>query len=269
MLTFMFLSSSFSFHFIFTYFQGESTNHHDYTEKPLERRELMRPVSQPLNSGRFDGESEYAKDFKAPGADAYARPPSPERVRTGPSLPFDGTTAYRADFVPKGVPDRYERKPAAPYSPSGKFEGESTNHADFPAPGRDAYQRPPTASAPQPAKNLPFDGTTAYRSDFVPKGVPDRYERKPAAPYSPSGKFEGESTNHADFAAPGLDAYQRPPVVGAPQAARNLPFEGDTTNRRDFTPKELPPRSHRYDATKLTREIETFFMMILTYWRFD
>ena len=156
-----------------------------------------------------------------------------EYKRDYPAWPLQGTQSSgpRRDYVPNNVP----------------FEGESTQHADFPKYDPSAYAKPcPLTSSSQPREHIPFEGTTSNRADFVPHAIEPRSSAGPRRDYVPNNvPFEGESTQHADFPKYGQDAYNRMGPAGAAHSSgprEHIPFEGTTTSRSDFVPLPITPR---------------------------
>jgi hypothetical protein len=227
-------------------FEGQSTSRSDYDAKPLPGRTVRQGPSY-TPGGRFEGESEYHRDFRPPSPDAYARPGPAPHLADRPHIPFEGITENRAELTPKPLPERVVR-PGATYSPGGKFEGESESHRTYAAPGRDAYARPGPAPHLADRPHIPFEGTTESRDKLTPKPLPGRTVRQGPS-YTPGGRFEGESEYHRDFRPPSPDAYARPGPAPHLADRPHIPFQGTTENRAELTAKPLPERVVRPGAT--------------------
>ena len=147
-------------------------------------------------------------------------------------------------------PDDYRKWDVAPrekhgdnatwQAPQQPFEGSSTMRRDF-----RGYNEPPRQSMkPSQSPNMsdePFDDRTGYKATYIPHAMPEKHmreERKWSAPRAP---FQGLSTQKRDF-TPKQSGRQTSckPDFGAYQS--EAPFEGDTTQRIDFTkwPAERP-----------------------------
>eukprot|EP00919_Chromeraceae_sp_WS-2016_P017632 GHVR01041919.1.p1 GENE.GHVR01041919.1~~GHVR01041919.1.p1 ORF type:complete len:205 (+),score=61.08 GHVR01041919.1:346-960(+) len=70
---------------------------------------------------------------------------------------------------------------------------------------------------------VPFDGNTMYRQEFDSKPLPDRLPPSKPREYIPT-KFEGETTNHADYKP--WEHERQPPYKPQRGAQQPVPFEG-------------------------------------------
>eukprot|EP00955_Chlamydomonas_euryale_P012106 130536-Chlamydomonas_euryale.AAC.2 len=171
--------------------------------RPPQHPCLTRPLSLSLASPRHAGTTSYAQEYRAH--------PLPEKaVFAGgpyapPSVPFDGTSTYKNQFV------QHELEARAPRAP----------HA--------------------PREVLPFEGGTTYGETFRPYPILPRERRAPPAMAATGAKFEGTTTTMDAYRAWAVDPSNRrggPPPPMRPA----IPFEGTTTNAEMFKGWQLPPR---------------------------
>lgn len=132
----------------------------------------------PRNPHRFEATSTYSSDYDEKQADPSSlrwegrgqTPSSSQR----PHLPFTGTTETRDRFVPHPL-DRDSMMPSSPLPPAPhvnphKFDGTSSYRSDF-VPKQIEQQphyRPATASAPQPDSR---DFLSESRKEYTPKAM--------------------------------------------------------------------------------------------------
>ncbi|KNC53258.1 uncharacterized protein AMSG_08746 [Thecamonas trahens ATCC 50062] len=206
------------------------------------------PTHQTTHYDPNDLLSEYKRDYPAWPVSARQQAGPRRDYVPNSHIPFTGETSNRADFVPHKIEPVHAAGPRRDYVPNSvPFEGESTQHADFPKYGQDAYahsQPHGDAHSGRPRESIPFEGTTTNRSDFVPLPITPVRASGPQREYVPNNiPFEGESMAHKDFPRYDSSAYARAAPQGGPMAAarESIPFEGETTSRRDFVAHPVTP----------------------------
>lgn len=163
--------------------------------------------------------------------------------RKKPQPWVEGTlnSEYRNQFIEKEVPTDYAQKPKATVKPNAKFDGMTTNKADY-VPfqvGREQMIKPVHSQA---VEGLPFSGTSAYASEYGPKEV--AYQRvKPSNAFEPNkGEFYGTTTHKQDFQENQVPVAAR--IIMQPNSLKTggHPFEGNSIYKDNFTKHVAVPR---------------------------
>ncbi|KAJ3013516.1 hypothetical protein HKX48_005718 [Thoreauomyces humboldtii] len=217
-------------------FDGETSNRRDYQAFAPQPRSFHKAAVYQKPTTVFHDETTNHSDYRAwkvaPHANAH---PPLKHVNTVDERDFRSTaaSAYLGNQLPKGEP----MAPRQGYLPSTqKFEGSTT--------ASDAYRQweLPEKNSKRQAAYVPnpthFDDSTTYNSNYQPKTV-DRTTRQMPTYQQPTTRFEGTSTNHSDFSAPGAQTRAHD---YAPRNAYN-PLVDDrdwtSTMRSQYTPKAL------------------------------
>jgi len=236
-------------------FEGNSTYQAEFQPKKGVAAEPAPAMASPAARLPFEGDTEYSRSFSPKRPAPIVRypvleQPSPSAPPAGASnavtvsldrlrAPFESTTVYRSDFVPRSTPAVDSAVYAAPHPgrPHIPFEGDTTYHQDFQA--RAAAQTAAEAPTPAPARrSLPFEGVSAYQAEFGPK------EAAPVAPPQervippPQVPFVGTTSYHQDFGPKRVSTASPPPPAGPAPARSPVPFEGATTYSLDYKAKK-------------------------------
>ncbi|TPX58342.1 hypothetical protein PhCBS80983_g03172 [Powellomyces hirtus] len=217
-------------------FDGSTTNKRDYQPFELQPRTFHKAAEWMKPTTRFSDETTNHADFRAwkVAPHANAHPPA-KHVNVQEDRDFKSTTA--AAYTGNQLAQRAAMAPRAAYMANPvKFEGTSTNTDSF-----RRWDLPPKNATPKAAyvpNQSHFDDATTYKTNYQPKSV-ERTTRSIAQYQAPNTKFEGLSTHHADFSAPGRQTRE---LDFRPRVAYNA--VGDdrdwlTTMRSQYTPKPI------------------------------
>jgi hypothetical protein len=244
---------------------GTTSHQDDFVPHELERREATRKREYVPNPTKFDGESTQHADFPRNDPNDYSRPRERAAETHREKVPFSGTTSHQDDFVPHPL-ERRESARKRDYVPNPtKFDGESTQHRDFPRYDPNDYSRPRERAEAGPRESVPFTGTTSHQDDFVPHAL-ERRESTKKREYVPNPtKFDGTSTQHADFPRYDPNDYARPQPRSEAGVREKVPFVGTTSNQDDFVPhplerressrkREYVPNPTKFDGSTTTRD---------------
>jgi hypothetical protein len=203
------------------------------------RAEIIRPASSGLgNKGPLDGTTTYGKSFvpKQVEVQRAVNPQAPYEKKEWLEAPG---TEYRGRFFEKGVPAASAKPVRAPFV-SLPFEGTSAYNADF------VPKATETVRAARPNNGMvqtgPFDGTSTYAQNFINKEVPYERAKGPQRSMDPTGPFDGNTANKSDYKNYGPQA-PRTPARSNSLPREPLPFEGSTTYGNEFVKKAVgrPP----------------------------
>eukprot|EP00798_Chlamydomonas_sp_ICE-L_P012606 gene12606-15832_t len=224
-------------------FDGTTTNQADYVPHQVAREPMVMPThSQAVEGLPFQGNSAYAAEF-GPKEVAYHRV-KPNTGYEPNKGEFYGKTTYNGDFLENQVPVLVGRikQPNSLKTSSGPFEGASVYKDNFGKPL--AVKRESCAPKAQPLAKGKFDGETMYTASYVPKevAVPEQVRPKDARPMSQQGWYGGlPGTEYG-----GQFFNKETPHVEPVKATRggNIlgkgPFDGSTTNKADYTAFQTP-----------------------------
>jgi hypothetical protein len=196
----------------------KTTHRVDYIEHPLGERFVHQGERYVAPQGELDTMTNYTKDYTRKPMETV----KPIRQLEGPKIlgKFEGQPTYAADY----------RK----WDPQQRELIKADNHYS-----------PPTA---------PFDDKTNYNTDFIPKQQAPRESMRPnEAALRSDMPFDDATEHNQKFVRHPLQAREpRKEVSYEPNTA---PLDDLTTNRRDFTPKELgkavsfKPENNAYQST--------------------
>jgi len=154
-----------------------------------------------------------------------------------PSAPFEGTTTAKADFVPFAVERTAPIRPTAAARESAPFQGETSyasnfTHKDVP------YARVKPTHSFQP-NAAPFQGETTHQAAFKEVSVPVAQRKTHDLGVLGRDKypFEGASTYKDNFKK-NAAAKRTPCLPSKGGVVQSGPFDGTTTYRVDYIPKE-------------------------------
>ena len=249
-------------------FDGESSMRAHYQAPPAEALRITHCDAQlrqanlqhdSVKAVKFEGESTAHSDFHAHPLEAVqGLLPSARVEELGPAAPFEGESSMRAHYqappaealkvVPADVRSRQGEMQHSS-AQTGRFEGESTAHRDFPAHTAPALPdvRPAFLEAGGGACKLPFDGESSMRAHYQAPPAEalrithcDAQLRQANLQHDSvkAVKFEGESTAHSDFHAHPLEAVQGLPSARAEELGLAAPFEGESSMRAHY---QAPP----------------------------
>ncbi|VDL16227.1 unnamed protein product [Hymenolepis diminuta] len=226
-----------------------TTNREDYVPKTIERRQGRPKETYKPPSTAFDHDTNYRLTY-TPKQVCPPEPYHPPPILRCPAR-FDGNPTYKNDYRPWSVPPPERRKVSA-YKPSdAPFNGLSTSRADYVPKGN--CKRPslkPSQKLTQ--SDQPLDSATNYRTDFVQHPLEPRECSKKEYQVKTLAPFDGLTTNRTDYT---------PKDICIPRSLKptdtlirsNEPLSGDTTNRVDYIPHKLQPQQkHRpYDEYRV------------------
>ncbi len=156
------------------------------------------------------------------------------------SVPLDGLSNYMKDYIKKQAPVRQSCKPdIGAYKSDAPLEDDTTHRVDYQKwPVEKPHKHQPDAWS-KPEGDFDF-GTTTHR-DY------DRKQGAPAKPLRPverkgqAGRFEGIPTYKVDYRKWDVEGplrVKKESQYMPPEA----PFEGQSTQKRDFIGYREPPR---------------------------
>jgi hypothetical protein len=232
----------------------------------------VRPTSQALDSGSFDGTSTTRQDYQAwPRTKTQSCKPVP--VANVSAAPFDPTTNYSSTFTGTRGERRQPYKPASSMLQGAPFDGTTTTKQDY-LPHLNAERAVPVKPAQTVIENVPFNAASTHASDFQQRGGGPRRAFKPkstAAMMDEDRNFTTETRNNfagtrgpasqlcrpvrvAPDSAEGRDFKTEfsgsyvdkgycavKPVRPAHQPLSSGDFDGSTTNKTDFGRRDGAP----------------------------
>jgi len=181
-------------------FEGNTESQDTYKSWPTPRRPQKHLTKYVPSEAKFEGISTQKDDFRAVKA-ARAQPIKPSYIDslTHPAT-FEGNTESQDTYKPWPTPKR-PQKHLTKYVPSeAKFEGLSTQKDDF---------RAIKAARAQPIKPsyidslthpAVFEGVTENQDSYTSWPTPKRPQKHLVKYVPPEAKFEGLSTQKADYA---------------------------------------------------------------------
>lgn len=211
--------------------EGVTTNKNDYIKHPLNRIPFKQPDVYRSPEGEMDTMTSYAKEYQNKGgrpAIAIKR----DNVR-GTQAQFDGNTTNKDDYR---VWDLTRTKPIRKddgYTPSSeKFGGASTYGGDF----HKHSQAPRTPIRPDNnaiRSNEPFADKTSNRQDYVKFEMQPVY-KKPKDPFVQNMiPMDNLTTNRRDYTAKEVDQLKSFKPDGQGYKS-DVPFDDCTTNKNDY-----------------------------------
>lgn len=162
------------------------------------------PVSKPIvpdrggdvmPKGPLEASTTYGGDFKM-FQTARPEPCKPVNSQQKSDAPFAGVSSYNSAFIPKAVP--YARvRPTNAYEPNReKFNDSTTHKAAYQGLSVPAYRAGPTH---KPLETYRFEGQSSYQSEFDKKGNAQRRPIHRAGERVETGPFDGSTTYSKDF----------------------------------------------------------------------
>ena len=223
-------------------FQGNSNYQTDYLRHQMAPPKSLKPAEKPINSGAFDSTTGYKVEYIK-----HAMPPKhmkEKAVYERNTVPLDGLSNYMKDYIKKQAPVRQSCKPEqGAYSSGAPLDSDTTHKVDYKKwPTEKPFMHQPEAWV-KPEGDFEFATTTHIDYDRK-QGMPAKALR-PAERKGQAGKFEGNPTYKSDYRKWDTDGPLRPERKSEympPEA----PFEGQSTQKRDFIGyKEAPRQSMR------------------------
>jgi hypothetical protein len=176
----------------------------------------------------------------------------PKLVKAGPSAPFRGVSSYANDFVEHPLKPR---KPVAPQVnkwPRGGKTGDTMYKTQYP--WHDVDPQPAVQPQPSiPSRNVPFDGNTSYKNDYVKHPIRPRSAAPSKMPRGMPAPFDGATTYNTDF-----QKYHTPrtgPAKPYPSTLRpdTGPFDGIPEYKREYIKHPLEEKVLVHLEPELTR----------------
>ncbi|PAA48210.1 hypothetical protein BOX15_Mlig030940g1 [Macrostomum lignano] len=150
-------------------FKDDTTHRLDFKPWELQRHAVHKAEPYVPPEGHVDGTTTYVKDYPAHKVvrETYTRRPE----RGLPSGEFNDATDYKDNFKKWALTGREKVGPNQTYQPnSAPFEGQSTTASHF-VPHPMDVRRSFKPSQDAARTEGPFDGTTLYRMEYVPKHI--------------------------------------------------------------------------------------------------
>ena len=223
-------------------FQGNSNYQTDYLRHQLAPPQSLRPAEKPINSGPFDPTTGYKQEYvKHPIPAKYMKEKQAYERNT---VPLDGLSNYMKDYVKKQAPMRPSCKPnQGAYSSGAPLDSDTTHRVDYQKwPAEKPYVHQQDAWV-KPEGDFDF-GTTTQKDYDLKHGSPAKALR-PVERKGKAGKFEGIPTYKTDYRKWETDGPLRPERKSE-YVAPEAPFEGQSTQKRDFIGyREAPRQSMR------------------------
>ncbi|KAK3756233.1 hypothetical protein RRG08_035295 [Elysia crispata] len=219
-----------------------TTHQNDFIQRPLEKREYMRPNESYLRpSDPMDSETTQRADF-------YQRQTVPTKsfrpsnVPVMSDVPLDTRTGYRDTFVPHKVTPRQIRPRENHKPPSAQFEDRTTV--------RDSYQGPvqPKRDSFRPDRkamisDTPFEDSTTMNNDFRPHEIKPREQHAKEVYQRPEGEMHLTTTHTSNY-PPHMQTRQG--ITDRPGSSGLLrghgPMRTDTNYQGDFRQPPLVTR---------------------------
>ncbi|XP_055956712.1 uncharacterized protein LOC130012554 [Patella vulgata] len=183
-----------------TRFEGETTSRVDFGIQPLSKTKNFKTTESALRSSApMIADSIYKDSFAQPPV--TARPKRDPQVYIPSSVPFEGISTSRSDFLGNAGEKRVPYRPTKEaFQSNARFDGTTTFSSDFKgALGGGRPQR--ILRETYQANTAPFDGSTTSRDAFTgQKGVKPRSFKPSVDSFLKSTeKFDGSSTYRGSF----------------------------------------------------------------------
>uniref|UniRef100_T1IJX3 Uncharacterized protein n=1 Tax=Strigamia maritima TaxID=126957 RepID=T1IJX3_STRMM len=209
-----------------------------------EKREAIRPkTSQKLLDGGFEGVTTSKDAFQSRGGQrAHAIRPHDSTVLSTDR--FVGSTTANQDYTEWKVEGRQRRKHEEYVKPDGEFYSSTTNRSEFKTVPLEKTQafRP----AAHTLMSGQFDGTTTHKSAFTNIAAERTAIIKPTtSPVSSNEPFDGTTTQKAHYVGAQQADSQKPQRRRTLTKIADDPFEGETSNSRDYKKWEVKTPSPR------------------------
>ncbi|XP_072516672.1 stabilizer of axonemal microtubules 2 isoform X2 [Salminus brasiliensis] len=221
-----------------TPFEGVTSNQLSYVPHPVEARFVKAPEEYKPSSQPFQDLTTHRKDYQGlPGQ--MPKSCKPERVKMTSKAPFQSSTEFRERFQqwPVSLPQLH--KSLEYVSPTADMDLSTTTRTTYikhevqPFVSIKPFSRPNRSSAR-------FQASTTMKEDFKP-WVSTRHLdviRKPEEIQRASGKMEDLTTFKAHFIQHPLQPNTSYKPMAAP-LRNDVPLEGSTMYRTEFTPKKV------------------------------
>ncbi|XP_051987375.1 stabilizer of axonemal microtubules 2 isoform X2 [Xyrauchen texanus] len=208
--------------------------------------------------------TEYTEKYPAYKGHIHPKTLKPQHVYKTHQDPMDGTTTFRADYIPYKVTRRPERLQVEYKQKPGEIDLGTTYKQDF-----NLYEvQPFVPSRPKErvhTMNVKLDTVPTYKDDFRQWEISRRELSKPDMTYHPPvAKFGNSTTFQDDFVTKGLvprESY-KPLNVGK---LSDAPFENMTSNKLSYVqhpidarymkpPEEYKPSGHPFQDLTTHRQ---------------
>uniref|UniRef100_H3BE28 Stabilizer of axonemal microtubules 1 n=1 Tax=Latimeria chalumnae TaxID=7897 RepID=H3BE28_LATCH len=207
----------------------------DYRLWKVPKREPIKPEPYRPSSAKFYGLSTFQRDYQPKGMSVRdsCKPPNAVMMST---VPFDGTTNYRLEYMPHVLEPR-KMQDKATYKPSDvPFDGLSTHRQDFRVLQAERVKslKPKQNKVASDAK---FNEISEFQQQYKPWALPPRHVNKVAVYVPPEEKMNLSSTTHTDYPVHKLQLLPCRPVVQA--RSQSVPFDAQSTMKEDYKQWEL------------------------------
>ena len=176
-----------------------TTTNCDYNRKPIDVRAPFRPGGRKGEPGKFDGATNYRKDFRRWSLGARTQPIDRGGRYAAPEVPFEGTSNYHDNYVGHQQPVRSSMKPMEgaggskePFDAKTGYRDDYIRHKLSAKPPREAAKWQPNAAK--------LDDLSNYRKDYTLKETGKQASCKPdPRPVQSEAPFEGGTTQRTDY----------------------------------------------------------------------
>ncbi|PIK46374.1 hypothetical protein BSL78_16769 [Apostichopus japonicus] len=220
-------------------FNGTSTFNRDYQPKRVPMRESMRPAENThLSSAPLEDMTSHRVDYIPHSAQPrYVHQQMPYQKNMAP---FQGLTTFQKDYTGKRTSPPQPRAQQAWVQPQGNMDLATTARLAFPA-HRVQPVKPSGPVRRVKSAEAPFDDRTNYKQDFRQwDSRPERRGDPTQKLYERSNiPFEGNT----DYRTQYVPKHAQVPQSFAPDNSPNLssdPFDDRTMYKLDYIPKEAP-----------------------------
>lgn len=205
-----------------------------------------------MNKGKFEGTTTFRADFcpKGPAEARESFKPTPEARET---LPFEGATNYKTQYVSHPVQTRQPREKPTYRPTSAPFNGVSTHRQDYRGLPAEAA-KPIRAKVAWESSTATFEGISEFQDKYKAWPMVPRHRHKAKEYCPPEGDMEFLTTAHAHYL--GNNDCQRPlsarPAIQAWVMDRE-PFQARSTMKEDYRAWESvqrPPMVHTDELEK-------------------
>ena len=219
-------------------FQGDSFYTSEYIPHQLMKPKSLKPIEEPINSGAFDSTTGYKEEYIRHSLPAKFIREKPKYEKQG--APLAAKTNYMDNYVERQIEKMKSCKPSNQATVSeDSLEKDTTYKVDYKKwPVDKPHQHQPDSWV-KPEGDIDFGTTSGINYDHK--------VGKPAKPIRPIqkqgavGKFEGIPTYTRDFQKWSLDGIVHV-KKDSKYVASEDPFEGESTQKRDFIAYKEPPR---------------------------